>query len=225
MLNKRLFGFGLASLLTVGVLAVRAESDGGAIPNCPIMGEPIDFSVSTDTPDGPVYFCCGGCIKKYNANPEKYAKLVADQRKILAKRDKVQVKCPVTGEPTNPEISAKHDGKDVSFCSKGCLKKFVADPAKYKSGLANAYTYQTKCPVMGGTVIPSSFTKLPTGQTIYYCCGGCEDKFTGNLAKYAPVLAAQGININVAKITKMMKPKKDNGHDHGAHGHEGHDHD
>jgi len=223
-MKKQMFGFGLAAILALGVVAARAESKGGPLPRCPIMDEPIDFSVSTDTADGPVYFCCAGCIKKYNATPKKFAKLVATQRSMLAKRDKVQVKCPVSGEPTDPKITATHNGETVSFCCKSCAKKFTADPAKYKAGLASAYTYQTKCPVMGGTVVPDAMSVLPTGETVYYCCGGCDKKFMGNIAKYAPKLAEQGINLNVAKIKEMMSGKG-GGHDHGSHGgHGDHDH-
>lgn len=222
MLKTSFYTLALTALLTAGGVAVRAESTDNALPNCPIMGEPIDFSVSTETPDGPVYFCCAGCIKKYNADPGKYAKLVAEQRNVLAKRDKVQVKCPVTGETVDPKITVEHDGKTVSFCSEGCVKKFTASPDSYKSGLANAYTFQTKCPVMGETITPKAFSVLPTGETVYFCCKGCDKKFAGDLAKYAPKLASQGINLNLAKIKEMLShgDDHDHGHDHG----DGHDH-
>ncbi len=42
---------------------------------CPIMvGKPIDKAVSTDYQGKTVYFCCGGCINKFNAEPDKFAK-------------------------------------------------------------------------------------------------------------------------------------------------------
>lgn len=56
------------------------------LPNCPVMDQPIDFAISVRTADGPVYFCCKGCIAKYQANPAKYAEKVAAQRKALANR-------------------------------------------------------------------------------------------------------------------------------------------
>lgn len=40
---------------------------------CPVMGGEIDFSVSTDTEQGPVFFCCRGGIGKLNADPGKFA--------------------------------------------------------------------------------------------------------------------------------------------------------
>jgi len=215
MLKKTMFGFGAAAMLTLGVVAFGAEDQVAALPNCPITGEPIDFSVSTDTAEGPVYFCCKGCIKKYKANPQKYAKLVADQRTILSKREKIQVKCPVSGEEIDEQVTADYNGKKVAFCCKSCKKKFVADPAKYQARLASAYTYQTKCPITGETITPSSFTVLPTGETIYYCCNGCDKKFRSNIEKYAPGLAAQGIHLDVAKLKKAMAEGKA----HHGHGH------
>lgn len=41
---------------------------------CPIMGKPIDKSVSVEYQGQKVYFCCQGCIEKFKAEPEKYTK-------------------------------------------------------------------------------------------------------------------------------------------------------
>ena len=51
----------------------KARHGEQALPNCPVMDEPIDLSVSLATDDGPVFFCCQGCIEKYQAAPAKYA--------------------------------------------------------------------------------------------------------------------------------------------------------
>lgn len=162
----------LSAVLSVlgGSLAASIDEKESALPKCPIMGEEINFAVSTETPDGPVYFCCAGCIKKYTADPAKYTASVAEQRKLLAGREQVQVRCPIEGKASDPKITATHGGKSISFCSAECSKKFQAEPGKYAAGLANAYTYQTQCPVMGETVSPKGTSKLPTGETIYYCC-------------------------------------------------------
>ncbi len=110
------------------------------------------------------------------------------------------------------------------FCGAACIGKFAAAPAKYAAGLANSYSYQTKCPVMGGKINPKSFSVLATGETIYYCCNGCDNKLMANPAKYNKSLVAQGVNVDWEKV-KAMKDEhgKDDGHGHG-HGHEGHDH-
>ena len=206
----------MAVILCFGGGLVRAAEE--KLPNCPVMGEPIDFGVSTMTEDGPVYFCCKGCVKKFEAEPAKFATQVTEQRAALAKRDKVQVTCPVSGKPTDPKVFVEHNGEKVSFCCKDCVKAFTANPGKYKAALAASYTYQTTCPVMGGKVSPDASSVLPDGTKVYYCCMGCEKKLLAEPEKYAAKLAAQGINIDPAKI--KAAGKKDDGH-----GHDGHDHD
>ena len=41
---------------------------------CPIMGKPIDKSISTEYKGKKVYFCCPPCIEKFKAKPEEYVK-------------------------------------------------------------------------------------------------------------------------------------------------------
>ncbi len=196
-------------------------------PKCPVMGESIDFSVKTDTKDGPVYFCCKDCIKKFKANPEKYAKKVAEQRKAVAAMPKAQVTCPVTGKPIDKKVFIEHNGEKVYFCCPDCAPKFKKDPKKYAAKLADSYTYQTKCPVMGGDIDPTTFTTLPDGRKVFYCCAGCDKPFLKDPAKYAAKLEAQGMKIDPEKIKAGGKKKDEHaGHDsHKGHGdHAGHDH-
>jgi len=81
----------LVGVLIVGIAGCKDKSD--ADPNaaatigggttttsavtqttCPIMGKPINKTVSTDYQGKKVYFCCPGCIDKFKAEPEKYVK-------------------------------------------------------------------------------------------------------------------------------------------------------
>ena len=39
---------------------------------CPIMGNPVNKEVFTEHKGKKVYFCCAGCIDKFNAKPEDY---------------------------------------------------------------------------------------------------------------------------------------------------------
>ena len=218
-------GTGISMSLAQQASDVRGKAS--ALPDCPVMGEPIDFTVSTATDEGPAFFCCAGCIEKYTKDPAKYEKKMAAQRVALKDRPKIQVTCPVTSKAVDTRVSIDHEGQEVFFCCKGCVGKYQADSGKYKAALANSYTYQTKCPVMDETIDPAAFSVLPTGQKIYYCCPKCGDKLLANPAKYVPKLAAQGVNIDVKKI--LAGGKKDakgdgHGHDH-DHDHSGHDHD
>lgn len=209
----------VALTFTVGLGAVSAADH--KLPNCPVMDEPIDFSVSTPSKEGPVYFCCKGCIKKFRDNPSKYEKGLVAQRAALAKLPKIQVTCPIKGGAIVKDAYAEKDGKKVYFCCKGCISKFNDHPEKYKAALAASYTYQTQCPVMDEEINPTVSDVLPDGKRVYYCCKGCNKKLLADPGKYAAKLAAQGTNINVAKIKEAAAHE---GHDHEGHGHEGHDH-
>ena len=44
-----------------------------------------------------------------------------------------QEKCPVMGNPINPEIHTEHEGEKVYFCCPGCIGEFNANPEKYSS--------------------------------------------------------------------------------------------
>jgi YHS domain-containing protein len=39
---------------------------------CPVMGEAASKDVNTVVDGVKYYFCCAGCIKKFEKNPEKY---------------------------------------------------------------------------------------------------------------------------------------------------------
>jgi YHS domain-containing protein len=170
---------------------------------CPLTGERVNFAVSLDTKDGPLYFCCKGCVGKYKADPDKWAKQAAGQQKALAALPRVQVKCPVSGKPVNQKIFTEKDGKKTYFASKDALAQYEKDPAAFKARLAGSYTYQTMCPVMSEEVVPSSYIDLKDGLRIYLCCDGCKKKLLDNPAKYVGKLVAQGIRISAEDI----KPK------------------
>ena len=232
-----------AALLTLlfAITPAQAQHEGhghdhgaknaSAMPLCPVMGEPINFAVSAKTDDGPVYFCCKMCVKKFNKDPKKYAKGVAEQRKMLANRPKIQVTCPVTREAVDAKFSIEHAGQKVLFCCSDCIGKFGKNPKKYEAALANSYTYQTECPVMAEEIDPQSFTTLASGMKVYFCCPGCEKKLYGNPAKYLPNLEAQGFTINAKDVKPADKDENhadhdddhdhDHDHDHGSHGHGG----
>lgn len=192
------------------------------LPKCPVMGEAIDFSVKTMTKDGPVYFCCAGCIGKYEKDSKKYAEQVAAQRSALAKMERVQVSCPVSGKPVDKKQTMKIDGQTIAFCSKACLTEYEKAPAKFKAKLEDSYSYQTLCPITKDKIDPTAYSDLSTGQRIYYCCKDCATKFLKDPAKYVSKLEEQGVNIDLKKLKAVAdKPKNDGheGHDHAEHKH------
>jgi len=163
--------------------------------------ETVNLPVSLETPEGPVFFCCKDCIPKYQADPNKYAAKVTAQRKALADRPKAQVACPTCKEPADAKIFLESGGRKILFSSTECIAKYKSDPSKYASTLANSYTYQTKCPVMGENIDPKAFATLANATKVYFCCKGCDKKLFAEPAKYAPKLAAQGIVLDPKDLT------------------------
>ena len=174
--------------------------DSSKLPLCPLMGEPINFNMYAQTQEGRVYFCCKDCIKKFEENPQKYAKKVEQQREALSPLPRVQVLCPVMGEPLDGKSSAVVEGKKVEFCCKGCIRKFAREPGKYQARLAESYTYQTKCPVSGESIDPKVSIKTVGGQQVYFCCSMCAKKFGDNPQPFAGKLAEQGYTAKVEDL-------------------------
>ncbi len=189
-------------VLMTGVANAVAGGD-EANPLCPVMEEAIDFSQSMETDDGPVFVCCKGCVGKMKADPAKYETAIAAQRKALAKRPKVQVACPMSGDPIDADLFAEVDGKKIYTCCKNCAAKYAKAPEKYKAGLASSYTYQTKCPVSGEAISPAAFATMPSGFKIYTCCEKCAEKMQANPSEYWPSLKKQGYNVS---LKVAMKP-------------------
>lgn len=173
-------------------------ASGHELPNCPVGGQPINLAVSTATDDGPVFFCCSGCIKKFKADPKKLAGAVADQRKALAALPRVQVTCPVSGEPVKTDVFIRVKGNKVQFCCRNCRAKYEKDPAKYGTNLTNIYTYQMKCPVTGKPIDAQVSAEAPAGEIVFFCCKDCPDKFRMEPERFSPKLEEQGFRLDLA---------------------------
>jgi len=193
-----------AVVIAVAVMAVWAwagnppTGTAGSV-QCPVTGKPVDFTAHISTDSGPVYFCCGDCAPKYQAEPKKFDDKLAAQREALKNLPKVQVTCPVSGKPIDREVSAEHDGQTVWFCCSNCPPKYQADPAKYAGALAAGYTYQTRCPVTDKPIAANASAKLAGGETVFFCCDKCPPRFFDDPSTYVPNLSKQGYNIDVAE--------------------------
>ncbi len=60
------------------------------------------------------------------------------QHAAAAADDSAQTKCPVMGNPVNPEVFIEYRGTKVYFCCWGCDQKFKDDPEQYLSDLPAA---------------------------------------------------------------------------------------
>jgi YHS domain-containing protein len=52
---------------------------------CPVLGNKIDRNVFVDYQGKRIYFCCAGCIDKFNKDPEGYLKKMEAQGVTPAK--------------------------------------------------------------------------------------------------------------------------------------------
>ncbi|QQA42870.1 heavy metal translocating P-type ATPase [Pelagovum pacificum] len=91
----------------------------------PVCGMTVDPSAGKPTAevDGRTYhFCCDGCRKKFEADPDAYR----------TAKDPV---CGMDVDRGTAKHMTKHEGQKVYFCSAGCKSKFEADPDKYADGV------------------------------------------------------------------------------------------
>ncbi len=196
----------LVTIASLGIATATAkpkdEKPVAELPKCPVMDEPVDFRISTMTDEGPAYFCCKMCVGKFQKDPKKYAEKTKVQRKALAKRDRVQVACPISGEAIDKDVHVGEGDDRVYFCCGKCKSKYEASPEKFAAKLAASYTYQTRCPIMGGKIDPKSHLKLAGGETVYFCCPGCDKKLLAEPTKYVKNLNKQGYGFDAKDIKK-----------------------
>ncbi|MEE9295030.1 MAG: hypothetical protein V3W34_08755 [Phycisphaerae bacterium] len=188
------------------VTGIRAEPPVGEkesapqeLLKCPVSGKAVDFSVSAETDDGPVFFCCKRCSRRFQKDPGSLADAVAEQRKALDRLPKVQVTCLISGKPVDKEAFTEIGGQKYYACCEKCIPELESNFDKYKAKLAGSYTYQAKCPVSGKEINPSAFTALEGGDKVYFCCKRCLKAFDDNPAKFAPKLQEQGFSLLAKK--------------------------
>ena len=77
-----------AGLFTAGIPVTNAEAaekKGKAQTICPVLGDPIDKQFYADYKGYRIYFCCGDCVGKFKADPEKFMKILRDSGVTLEK--------------------------------------------------------------------------------------------------------------------------------------------
>jgi YHS domain-containing protein len=197
----------MAALAFVGVQAVRAEDapktdkhpeakPAAAAVKCIMMDEPIDPSTRTVTDSGVVYFCCSDCIKKYKADPAKYADKAAAQQKLTADMPHVQVGCPLCGEPASTQVYLKQESGKLYFCCEKCMAKYNEAPAEHAKTLKSIYSVQGTCPICTKPIEPKYHVDFTTDQRIYFCCKECAEKFKADPAAAKDKLSKMNIFVD-----------------------------
>ncbi len=157
-------------------------------PVCGMTVDPARATASCEHAGIKYYFCCKGCLTKFQANPAQY---LAKVRSAVPAADEKATDpvCGMTVDPRSARASAEHGGITYYFCCPGCRDKFLADPQKYLQKLAVAKATaaaHAKDPVCGMSVDPQKARASleHEGVTYYFCCQGCLNKFRANPAQY-----------------------------------------
>ncbi|MEW4490379.1 hypothetical protein AB1L42_20000 [Thalassoglobus sp. JC818] len=107
--------------LLIGTVFLEADEKKEAKPVCPVSGKDIDKTHSLKHSEATVFFCCPNCPKAFEANTEKFAPKANHQ--IVVTKQAKQVKCPISGQPLNPEMMTAVSDVKVEFCCDKCLAK------------------------------------------------------------------------------------------------------
>jgi YHS domain-containing protein len=91
----------------------------------------------------------------------------------------VQPVCVVENHPIDRAVSADYQGGKVYFCSRECLAKFQADPAKYAMRakyqlVVTGQAHQIACPFTGRPINPQIAPMKVCGLDIGFCCRACQ---------------------------------------------------
>ena len=81
----------------------------------------VKASFAADYTDAKVYFCCKGCLGKFEKDKDKYA-TKANQQLVTTKLYK-QAHCPISGGDLDPDTAIKVNGTEVQFCCNNCKGK------------------------------------------------------------------------------------------------------
>jgi YHS domain-containing protein len=138
---------------------------------CPVTSRPIDRNIVTRFRRHWVYFATPEARDQFLKDPLEYAEGVQKQWEV-DRPLRVQVTCPVTGEPPAPDIYTGEGLTAVFFADEAARRAYEADPARYVTRMATIHTYQTGCGACEMPIDPRVSRELK-GRTIYFCCKGC----------------------------------------------------
>ncbi len=177
------------------------------------MGEPVVY----DHEGREIRFCCAGCIKKFEADPNGYLKKMDDAITAAETGDYPLETCVVTGKKlgsAGEPVDYIYDNHLVRFCCAGCIKAFEKDPARYAARIDEArarraaeaprpYPLDT-CIVSGARLgsMGEPVTRVYKGQEVKFCCAGCLPRFESDPDKYLEKLHSAGSGPAEATMKK-----------------------
>ncbi len=150
--------------------------------------------------NGKVYFCCGGCLKKFNKDPEAFATM-ANHQLVLTKQY-TQKACPISGGEVDADQTSEVGGVKVAFCCEKCKAKVdEAETTEAKAELVFAKEPFEKsfagpkqeddgvnvsaatCPMSGGECDATISVEFNSGK-VFFCCADCAKEFSADNAAH-----------------------------------------
>lgn len=141
-----------------------------------------------------VYFCCDGCVTKFNESKDKFTTKANHQ--LVLTGQFVQKHCPFSGGEINADHKAQVAGTEIGFCCGKCKAKvqetedlaakaeLVFSASAFEKGFEKAIDLSDAvCPIGGGPA-SADFSAKHLDGTVYFCCGGCADSFAKDSSEY-----------------------------------------
>ncbi len=113
------------------VLAPAAEPH--TDPVCGMSVEPGTARASCVQDGKTYYFCCPGCLKRFQEDPQRYLRPAPAEHppEHAAAGTVIDPVCHMTVDPATAAGSTEYAGKRYYFCNPSCLRRFEADPRHY----------------------------------------------------------------------------------------------
>ena len=81
----------------------------------------VKLEKASEYKEGKVFFCCGRCVGRFDANPNEFATQANHQ--LVRTGQYVQTACPISGGDVDDEQASVVGGVNVKFCCSRCKGK------------------------------------------------------------------------------------------------------
>jgi YHS domain-containing protein len=120
---RKLFAIFFALILLAAV-AFASDEAKKAVTNkkCPVMNSVASEQYRTEYKGQYVYFCCQGCVKMFEKDPETYVAKLSKEDQEAIKANEI---CPITEDKiTDRTRFVEHEGRKVYLCCDGCVQMY-----------------------------------------------------------------------------------------------------
>ena len=127
MLNRKTWVPALLALVGLGTsIAFAADKVSLEGVKCLMVAKKdANAEKSSKWKEGKVYFCCDGCLGKYEKMDDKAKEKIAAKanHQLVATKQYVQKGCPFSGGDIDESTAIKVAGAKVAFCCNNCKGK------------------------------------------------------------------------------------------------------